>query len=146
MGTRSMTAVAVAFALTSCHSAAVGPRPHTADGTIAETTDSAFVADVLGSGRPAVVYYKAFGCIPCISLGPHVKRLAARYAGRVTFWTLDMGWSAARVRRYDVPAVPSLVFYSDQQEIVRQEGMPVPATDDSLERFVEEGLKAATPP
>ena len=113
------------------------------DGAVVETTDSAFVHDVLDPGRPAVVYYRAFGCIPCAMLGPHVKKLAARYTGRVAFWSLDMGWSAERVRRYDVRVVPMLVFYSHGQEIVRQVGMPTPATDDSLALIVEEGLRAS---
>jgi thioredoxin-like negative regulator of GroEL len=132
---------ACALCMASCHAERAPQGPRAADGKIYQTVDSAFVTDVLASGEPSVVYYKAFGCLPCVRLGPHVRKLAASYAGRVTFWELDLGWSAARVRRYAVPAVPTLVFYARRREVARLVGMPSPATDDSLAAFVEAGLQ-----
>ena len=116
---------------------------HTADGAVVETTDSTIVRDVSDTRGPAVVYYWAVGCIPCMALGPHVGRLAARYAGRITFWKMNMGWSAERVRRYGVPVVPALVFYRGGEEVARQQGMPSPSTDDSLTRFIDEALRSS---
>jgi thioredoxin-like negative regulator of GroEL len=135
-------ALAALASLVSCEVDRARPLHHVADGILVETRDSTFVRDVLSSGRPSVVYFHALGCIPCAFLGPHVVRLAARFAGRVTFWSLDRGWSAERVRRYGVPMLPTLVFYSGQNEVARQVGMPQGATDDSLASFVEAGMRA----
>ena len=143
LGSRLVLVLAVAWLAGSCGTPRGRSGPHTADGTVAESADSTIVEDVSRSGRPSVVYYWATGCIPCIALGPHVEKLAARYAGRVVFWKLNMGWSAERVRRYGIPVVPTLVFYRDGEEVIRQQGMPAPATDDSLARFIEEGLQSS---
>lgn len=116
-------------------------EPHGPDGSVVETTDRTFIQDVIEPGRPTVVYYWANGCVPCLFFGPKVKDLAARYSGRVTFWKMNLGWSAERVRRYRIRAVPALAFYVGDHEISKMIGMPDGKTSDSLVVFVESGLK-----
>src|SRR5262245_36921516 len=136
--------VLVALALTL----ACAPHQHTttrrvADGTIVSTSDSTFVRDVIAPGRPTVVYYWAVGCIPCYGFAPHVRRLAARYAGRVTVWKIDMAWSAERVQRYGIHGWPALGFYVGDREVARMSGVPEKNVDDSLAAFVESALQGA---
>lgn len=116
-------------------------EPHGPNGTIVDTTDSTFVQDVIEPRRPTVVYYWANGCVPCLFFGPKVKDLAAKYSGRVTFWKVNLGWSAEKVQRYQIRAVPALAFYVGDREIEKMIGMPDGKTADSLVAFVEEGLE-----
>ena len=136
---------ALAFS-SGCGPARRSTVPHVADGTVVATTDSSFVRDVLRPRRPAVVYYWAHTCIPCYLLAPHLDKLAKEYAGRVTFWKLDMGWSAARVQRYRIPGWPALAFYVGDRQLLRRIGEPGGRVDDSLSAFVDEGLRRAVLP
>jgi thioredoxin-like negative regulator of GroEL len=127
--------------------AACEPSPpdhrRAADGLVADTSDTTFVRDVIDPGRPTVVYYWAHGCLPCIPAGAAVKRAARRYAGRVTFWKMNMGWSARRVRLDEVRGWPALVFYVGRREYGRRVGVPGGATDDSVAAFVDGALARA---
>ena len=78
--------------------------PRVADGRIVATSDSTFVRDVIEPGQATVVYYWAQACMPCYVVAPKLAKVAARYAGRVTFWKMNMGWSARRVRLYGIRA------------------------------------------
>jgi len=138
--TRWPVLLALALTLACAPHQHTTPR-HVADGTIVSTGDSTFVRDVIAHGRPTVVYYWAVGCIPCYGFAPHVRKLAARYAGSVTFWKMDMGWSAERVQRYGIPGWPALGFYAGDREIARMSGVPEKNVDDSLAAFVESGLR-----
>jgi thioredoxin 1 len=125
---------------------ACGPGKHGRDKAIhwvRAAYDSTFARDVTGPRRPTVVYYWSNGCIPCMWYGPHIERAARRYAGRIAFWKLEMGWSARRVQLYGVPAVPTLVFYLGDRELDRMQGAPSPRTDDSVTVFLDRGLKLA---
>jgi thioredoxin 1 len=131
--------------LNGCSPAHRSSLRHEADGTVVETTDSSFVVDVIQPRRPAVVYYWAHTCIPCYLLGPRIRKLAPRYSGRVTFWKLDMGWSAARVQRYGIGGWPALAFYVGDRRL-RVIAGPEGHVDDSLAAFVDEGLRLAALP
>ncbi len=123
---------------------ACGPGPHNgaqARRRVRAAYDSTFARDVTGPRRPTVVYYWSNGCIPCLWYGPHVERAARRYAGRIAFWKLEMGWSARRVQLYGVPVVPTLVFYLGERELDRMQGAPSPNTDDSVAVFLDRGLE-----
>lgn len=138
--------LALLASLAGCADAQRRAGPRTADGRIAVTSDSTFVADVIAPARPTAVYYWSNGCIPCLFMGPKLARVAPRYAGRVTFWKLEMGWSAERVRRYDVQVVPTLVLYVGDREIARQVGLPGGAAEDSFAVFLDHALALAGAP
>ena len=134
---------ALAFMLACAPSHHRTTAPHVADGTVVPTSDSTFVRDVIAPERPTVVYYWAVGCIPCYGFAPHIRKLATRYAQRVTVWKMDMAWSAERVQRYGVRGWPALGFYVGDREVARMSGVPQRNVDDSLVAFVENGLREA---
>ncbi len=134
----------LAGALASSCARDAKPRgPDAAPGALRVTTDSTFARDVLDPGEPAVVEFWAHMCMPCYRLEPHLKKLSARYAGRVTFWKLNVGWNAKPRYVYDFHAVPTMIFYRGGREVARQVGMPSPGTDEALVRFVEQGLQTS---
>lgn len=136
---------AASLALLAANCAPAHPRvgTRTADGLVLATTDSTFVAEVINTNRPTVVYYWANGCLPCLFLGPRIGPLARRYRGRVTFWKLDWGWSAARYLRYNVQGVPTLVFYVGEREIDRLVGAPSGDLDATLAAWVDGAIAKA---
>jgi thioredoxin 1 len=109
-----------------------------------ETTDATFARDVLDAPTPALVEFRADGCIPCMRLEPHLERAARRHGDRMTFWKLDAGWNAESRRRYHFRAVPTLIVYREGREVARMEGMPTPRTDEALDAFIA-GAVAARP-
>ncbi len=140
-GVATWAAGAALLAITGCGVPHPPAHRTPADGRVMDTSDTTWVRDVTKPRRPTVVYYWAQGCIPCYAVGPRVEKLAARYAGRVTFWKMNMGWSAARVQRYGIGAWPSLSFRVGEREILRRIGVPTDHMDDSLDAFVDEGLR-----
>ncbi len=121
-----------------------GPsRPRRADELVAATSDSTFTRDVLAAPTPSAVYFWAHGCLPCVTFGPQVKQVAGDYRGRILFWKLNMGWSAARTRRYRVPAVPALVVYRDGREVARQVGVPDGPVRPALHALLDSVLAAS---
>lgn len=140
-GAATWAAGAALVAITGCGVPHPPAHRTAADGRVMDTSDTTWVRDVIAPGRPTVVYFWAQGCIPCYAVGPRVRHLAARYAGRVTFWKMDMGWSAARVQRFGISGWPALGFYVGDRVILRRIGVPTDHMDDSLDAFVDEGLR-----
>lgn len=134
---------ALACSLAACARERSQPVARGADGRVVETYDSTFVAEVVRPERPTVVYYHALGCMPCALLAPHLGPVAKRFEGRVTFWSLDWGWSAARYERYQVQAVPTLVFYVGEREVDRRVGVSRGSIEDTLAAWVERSLVRA---
>jgi thioredoxin 1 len=103
-----------------------------------------FQRDVLQSSTPTIVYFWAHGCLPCVKLARPLEKVAAEYDGRVSFRKLNAGWTARTRRLYNFHAVPTLIFYRNGLEVVRQVGAPDDGVYEGLVRFVEEALAAQT--
>ena len=133
---RAALALVAALALSAgCGRPEPRPAHHGADGLVVATSDSAYAGDVLFARRSTVVWYTARGSIPCALIGPHVAKLAQACRGRIVFWKLDVG-ASGRMQHYGITSVPTLILYRRGAEVARAVGLPLPATDDSLRRFV----------
>ena len=76
-------------------------------------TDDNFQAEVLDSSEPVLVDVWATWCGPCRTLGPIVDELAGDFEGRAKVAKLDADAHAATIAKYQVRALPTLLFFKD---------------------------------
>ena len=102
-------------------------------------TDQNFKSEVLESPVPVLVDFSAVWCGPCKSLAPIVEELAKEYAGRVKVGKLDIDEDRETPTRFDVMAVPTLIFFKGGKEQAKLTGLrPKGAIKEQLD-----GLLAA---
>ncbi len=89
------------------------------DGTVGTIKDGDFRDKVLESGKPAVVDFWAHWCTPCKQLDVVLREMAREYAGKVSFFKVDVNESNMTASRYAVRSLPMLLFFEDG-EIVDQ--------------------------
>ncbi len=89
---------------------------------VATLTDGAFSADVLTHPGLVVVDIWAEWCTPCRALVPIFEMLADRYDGRVRVATLDADKNLETVTRYDVRALPTVLFFQGGVLVERLSG------------------------
>ena len=66
-----------------------------------------------------VVDFWAEWCFPCKLMAPIVEELAKRYAGRIAFGKLNVDENPKTVRRFNINAIPTLLFFKNG-ELVEQ--------------------------
>ncbi len=86
-------------------------------------TDQNFGSEVMESSVPVLVDFSAVWCGPCKSLNPIVEELAKEYAGQVKIGKLDIDEDRETPTRFDVMAVPTLIFFKDGQEQAKLTGL-----------------------
>ena len=86
-------------------------------------TDQNFRGEVLDAPVPVLVDFSAVWCGPCKSLAPIVEELAKEYAGRVKVGKLDIDEDRETPTKYDVMAVPTLIFFKGGKEQAKITGL-----------------------
>jgi thioredoxin 1 len=78
-----------------------------------EITEQDFAGKVEQGKGLSVVDFTAEWCRPCKALAPVVEELASEYAGKVSFFKLDVDKNQPVAQRYMVRSVPTLIFFKD---------------------------------
>jgi thioredoxin 1 len=84
---------------------------------VLDVTDATFEQEVLKSELPVLVDFWAEWCAPCRALAPVVKDIAASYDGRLRVAKLDVDSSPAAPARFQVRAMPTLLFFKNGQVV-----------------------------
>jgi thioredoxin len=83
-----------------------------------------FNAEVMQASMPVVVDFFATWCGPCKRLSPLLDELAGPLTNRVRFVKMDIDKSPGLTRRFDIQAVPTLVFFKKGEIVDRVLGLP----------------------
>ena len=75
--------------------------------------DKNFASEVRQSDVPVMVDVWSAGCGPCMQLVPTVKRLAAKYEGRVKVAELNAGEAPKTMRKLGVQSTPTVLFFKN---------------------------------
>lgn len=70
-----------------------------------------------------VVRYTASWCQPCKTLAPLFQKLAEKYAGRVTFKTVDVDEDRTSAEKNAIRNVPSVLFFENDEPSGRLVGV-----------------------
>jgi thioredoxin 1 len=76
-------------------------------------TDQNFDAEVLNSGKPAMVDFWAVWCGPCRMIAPHVEALGQEYSGRAVVAKLDVDSNRNTAVRFGIQSIPTVLFFKD---------------------------------
>ncbi len=79
--------------------------------------DSTFESVVENSKGISVVDFWAEWCGPCKMMGAVLEELAGEYSGKVNFFKLDVESSKKTAQRFNVRAIPTLVFFKDGKAV-----------------------------
>jgi len=100
-------------------------------------TDQNFKTEVLDAAVPVLVDFSAVWCGPCKSLAPIVEEIAKEYAGRVKVGKLDIDEDRETPTRFDVMAVPTLIFFKGGKELAKITGLrPKAAIKEQLDTLL----------
>ena len=91
-------------------------------GKYLEATDANFQAEILDSGKVALVDFWAAWCGPCKVLAPTIEQLASDYDGKAVIAKVDVDDNPATAAKYGIRSIPSLLIFKNGQVIDQMVG------------------------
>jgi thioredoxin len=80
-----------------------------------EINDANFETEVLKATQPVLVDFWAEWCGPCKMIAPVLEEIAREQAGRVKVVKVNVEESPALAARYDIRAIPTLLYFAGGQ-------------------------------
>jgi len=102
-------------------------------------TDQTWDNEVLNSSLPAMVDFWAEWCAPCSMVAPLVEQIGREYEGKIKIGKLDVDENPITAGKYQVMAIPSLLFFNGGKLVDRVVGVvPKKTLVEKIERVLEE--------
>ena len=103
--------------------------------SVIELDDANFEATVEKGDGLTFVDFWAPWCAPCRIVGPTVEKLAAKYAGRMTFAKLNVDEAPQTAAAYQIGSIPTLAIFKDGKPLTGVMGaMPEQFLADMIEK------------
>jgi thioredoxin len=87
-------------------------------------SESQFDAEVMQSPVPIVADFYATWCGPCKILSPRLDRLAGSFTNEIKFVKVNVDEAPALSRRFDIQAIPTLLFFKNGKVVDSIVGLP----------------------
>lgn len=84
---------------------------------IAEVTDATFASEVEEHPGLALVDFWAAWCGPCHIVAPIMEQISREYEGRVKVTKLDVDANQQTAMRWQVRAIPTVLFFKDGRKV-----------------------------
>jgi thioredoxin 1 len=108
------------------------------NGNVKAIGESQFDAEVVRASLPVVVDFYASWCGPCKVLSPLLDELAGPLTNRIKFIKVDVDGAPALAQRFDIRAVPTLLFFKNGKIVDRTLGLlPEDALKSRLESLAD---------
>ncbi len=82
----------------------------------------------------AIVDFSATWCGPCQMLAPIMEKLSDEYAGRVSFYNVDVDENPALAQQFGVVSIPFVAIFKKGEVIANQVGF-VP--EENFKKFID---------
>jgi len=82
-----------------------------------------FDAEVVQSDMPVLVDFWAAWCGPCRIMNPIIDELAETFAGKAKIAKVNVDEEEALALKFNVMAIPSLIFFNQGEVVERIEGV-----------------------
>jgi thioredoxin len=109
-----------------------------------------FYETLRAAGGPVVVEFWAPWCGPCRMMAPALEQAARKYEGQVRLIKINADEARDLVQTLRVMAIPTVLVFDGDREVLRRTGAQTPAMLDTLFARLAEGgaaaLQAAPPP
>lgn len=92
---------------------------------------------VLKSSIPVIVNFSAYWCNPCHLIIPILEKIARKYKEMLRVIKIDVDKTPEIARKYEVRALPTLLFFKEGQVVDRRIGV---LSTGELEKRVKELL------
>jgi thioredoxin 1 len=89
---------------------------------VLDVTDQTFEAEVLKSGKPAIIDFWAEWCAPCRQIAPIIKELAANWGEQVKIVKMDIDANPNTPGKYGVRAIPTILAFRDGKVVQQIQG------------------------
>ncbi len=91
---------------------------------------------VLGADAPVLVDFYADWCAPCRFVAPLLDQLANEHVGKLLVAKVDTDHAPDVAMRYGIRSIPTLIAFSDGEEIERSVGFEPERVKDLVRRMV----------
>lgn len=106
-------------------------------GTLLNTTDASFDADVLASDKPVLVDFWATWCGPCRAMAPILEQIAAEHGDQLQVVKLDTDSNPGVTARYGITSIPTMNLFVNGELVKSITGArPKPALVKELSAYI----------
>ncbi len=91
--------------------------------SVMEIQDDSFELEVIQAGSPVLVDFWAPWCGPCKAIGPIIDELAEELGNEVKFTKCNVDDNPTTPSRYNIKAIPTLVFFKDGEVVEKITGV-----------------------
>ncbi|CAL9733475.1 thioredoxin-2 [Monosporozyma servazzii] len=96
------------------------------------TSVAEFDSSISNTDKLIVVDFFATWCGPCKMIAPMVEKFSEQYAEGATFLKVDVDQLPELAQRYEISAMPTLVFIKNGKEITKVVGANMAAVKQNI--------------